>query len=202
MLTGSCACVPDPLCWWGGHLDVLGGLPGTRGMRISGPATGCASRARSTSATVRVLAAITLSRKHGAAAAAPTGAWSRPRRSSHDFGVRSQASGCRSRTARVTSVRACDDVDHQHDHIGRLALLINASRGHAGAATAPESGCPIETAGWATKEKRCGAPAWAGGERARPHTRGPSRGMRHLSNQRSTNTSANGDRSLPGSGAA
>jgi hypothetical protein len=26
----------------------------------------------------------------------------------------------------VTSVRACDDVDRQHDHIGRLALLINA----------------------------------------------------------------------------
>jgi mRNA interferase RelE/StbE len=35
------------------------------------------------------------------------------------------------RTAWVTSVRACDDVDDQHDHIVRLALLTNAYSGHA-----------------------------------------------------------------------
>jgi hypothetical protein len=31
MLTGWCACVRDPLCWWDRHLDVLRGLPATRG---------------------------------------------------------------------------------------------------------------------------------------------------------------------------
>jgi hypothetical protein len=34
------------------------------------------------------------------------------------------------------SVRACHDVDHQHDQIARLALLVNALSGHVGA-TAP-----------------------------------------------------------------
>ena len=36
----------------------------------------------------------------------------------------------------VTSVRACDDVDHQHDQIARLALLVNAYCGHAGVTNA------------------------------------------------------------------
>jgi hypothetical protein len=60
--------------------------------------------------------------------------------SGHDFDVACPAARCRFRTAWVTSVRARDNVDHQHDHVGRLALLIHASTSSvaaAGETTAP-----------------------------------------------------------------
>jgi hypothetical protein len=59
-----------------------------------------------------------------------------PARSGHDFDLAGTSAPSSCRTAWRTSVGACNHVDNRHDDIGRLALLINAYTGHAGATAA------------------------------------------------------------------
>jgi hypothetical protein len=57
-------------------------------------------------------------------------------RSSSRVGAGPWASGCPLADSLGNGGRACDEVGHQHDHVGRLALLINAYTRHGACAAA------------------------------------------------------------------